>query len=58
MPIQILNVFVGSITVYAALFGIGSLVYKEWTQAGIFIAVTIIGTYTIFKLFHKLKADE
>jgi SSS family solute:Na+ symporter len=58
MPIQILNVFVGSITVYAALFGIGSLVYKEWTQASIFIGVTIAGTYTIFKLFHKLKADQ
>jgi SSS family solute:Na+ symporter len=58
MPIQILNVFIGSITVYAALFGIGSLVYKEWTQASIFIGVTIVGTYIIFKLFHKLKADQ
>ena len=58
MPIQILNVFIGCITVYAALFGIGSMVYKEWTQAGILIGITIAGTYAIFKLFHKLKADQ
>lgn len=57
MPIQILNVFIGSITVYAALFGIGSLVYKEWVQASIFISLTVAGIMVIFKLFHKLKAD-
>lgn len=58
MPIQILNVFIGSITVYAALFSIGSFLYKQWIQASILLTVTITGTFIIFKLFHKLKADE
>ncbi|HKK59776.1 MAG TPA: sodium:solute symporter family protein [Salinivirga sp.] len=57
MPIQILNVFIGSITVYAALFGIGSLIYGEWIQASILLFMTIAGSFTILKLFHKLRAD-
>ncbi len=57
MPIQILNVFIGSITVYAALFGIGSLIYGKWIQAGILLFVTVAGSFTILKLFHKLRAD-
>mgnify|MGYP006275339331 CR=1 FL=1 len=57
MPVQILNVFIGSITVYAALFGIGSLIYGNWLQASILLLVTVAGSVTILKLFHKLKAD-
>ncbi|ALO14941.1 Na(+)/glucose symporter [Salinivirga cyanobacteriivorans] len=57
MPIQILNVFIGSITVYAALFGIGSLIYGEWIQASVLLFMTVAGSFTILKLFHKLRAD-
>ncbi len=57
MPIQILNVFIGCVTVYSALFAIGSMVYGELLQAAILFAIAAGGIFTIFKLFHKLRAD-
>lgn len=57
MPVQVLNVFVGCFTVYSALFGIGSLIYGNYWYAGVLLTITIAGTATILKLFHKLRAD-
>ncbi|MDA3866220.1 MAG: Na+:solute symporter [Salinivirgaceae bacterium] len=57
MPVQLLNVFIGCVSIYAALFGIGSLIYKNWITGSILLGVTFLGTFIMFKLFHRLRAD-
>lgn len=58
MPIQILCVFIGCVTIYAALFAIGSFVYLKHTQGIILTAITIIGTFLLFNFFGKTNADK
>lgn len=57
MPIQILCVFIGCVTIYSSLFSIGSFVYGEMLQGGILLACAIIGTFILFKMFGKLRVD-
>lgn len=57
MPIQLLCVFVGCITIYSSLFAIGSFVYGNLITGFILISIAAIGTYILFKLFGKLKTE-
>ena len=57
MPKQILLVFIGCITIYASLFGIGGLVYGNILQGVILLAVATVGAISLFKIMAKLKLD-
>jgi len=57
MPIQILCVFVGCIVVYSMLFSIGSFVYGNILMGFVLAAVSLAGTFFLFKSFGKLRAD-
>ncbi len=57
MPVQLLCVFVGIVVIYASLFSIGSFVYKEMLQGSLLLAVALMGTFILFKLFNRLRAD-
>lgn len=55
LPTEILGMFVGVFAVYGALFGIGFLVYGNWLNALICLAVAAIGGWLIFRLWEQLK---
>jgi Na+/proline symporter len=55
MPVQLLSVFLGSISIYSLLFSIGSFVYKDFTMGTVFSVVTIISTIILFRQFGKLR---
>lgn len=57
MPIQILCVFVGCIVIYSMLFSIGSFVYGNTSMGFILAAVSLAGTFFLFKSFGKLRAE-
>lgn len=57
MPKQILLVFIGCITIYASLFGIGGLVYGNILQGLILLLVAVVGTVSLFKIMAKLNLD-
>lgn len=57
MPQQILLVFIGCITIYASLFGIGGLVYGNILQGLVLLLVAIVGTISLFKILAKLNLD-
>ncbi len=57
MPVQLLCVFVGIVVIYTSLFSIGSFVYKEMLQGTLLLAVALTGTFVLFKLFNRLRAD-
>ncbi len=58
MPLQVLCVFIGAISIYSSLFSIGSFVYaKPWLGA-LLALIAISGTIFLFKTFDKLNADN
>lgn len=57
MPLQILMVFLGLISIYGALFTIGSIVYGNLIQASVIGVISVIGIIALFKLLKKLKLD-
>lgn len=57
MPIQILCVFIGIISIYSFLFGIGNFVYLKPVYGSILMVIGLVGTFLLFKLFSKLRAD-
>ena len=58
MPMQVLCVFIGAISIYSSLFSIGSFVYaKPWLGA-LLALIAISGTIFLFKTFDKLNADN
>jgi len=57
MPLQILCVFLGCVVIYSLLFAIGSFLYGN-TLTGIGLsALSLAGTWILFKQFGKLKMD-
>ncbi len=57
MPIQILLVFIGLIVIYSSLFSIGSFVYLMPGQGFALLVVSTIGTYFLFKMFNRIRAN-
>ena len=49
----VLSIFTGSIGVYAALFGIGNLIYGEWTYAISLLLIFLISVFLIFRWWKK-----
>ncbi len=58
MPIQIACIFIGCVTVYAALFAIGNFIYGKILYGSLLTGVSLVGTFVLFKLFSKLRIDE
>ena len=57
LPHGILSVFIGSISIYSALFAIGSLVYGNIIQGTIMLAVFGLGLFLLFKIRTKLNIE-
>jgi len=57
MPVQILCVFIGCAAIYSSLFSIGSFIYHMPWQGVILAAIATAGTYFLFLLFGKLRAN-
>lgn len=55
MPVQLLCVFVGILTVYALLFAGGFLVYLKFIPAMLLFLVGVVGVVVLFNLSKKLK---
>lgn len=55
MPLQIMMVFVGCVSVYCSLFAIGSFVFGNLAYGFGLLAVAGIGTYFLFKNLSKLS---
>lgn len=58
LPHLILSVFVGCISIYSALFGIGSLVYGDVLQGLLLLLLFGGGLYLLFKLRTKLDIES
>lgn len=57
IPLEILSMFIGCITVYGALFATGSWIYGRTANALFLTALTAAGGYFLFWVRDKLKAD-
>ncbi len=57
LPYGILSVFVGSLSIYAALFGIGSFVYGNLVAGLLLLGGFAVGLYLLFKLRMKLNIE-
>jgi solute:Na+ symporter, SSS family len=57
MPAQILMVFIGCISIYSSLFSIGNFVYGRPLPGTVLALVALGGTYALFRLFGKLRAN-
>lgn len=55
MPLQIMLVFVGCISIYCSLFGIGSFIYGNVALGLGLLAIAAIGTFVLFKNLGKLS---
>ncbi len=58
MPLQILCVFIGAVSIYSALFSIGSFVYLKPWLGSMFAVIAVAGTIFLFRAFNKLNADK
>jgi len=54
-PLEFAGMVTGCVTVFSALFTTGFWLYGEFLKAIIFGAITIIGSYIIFRITRKLK---
>lgn len=57
LPHLILSVFIGCISIYSALFGIGSIVYGDLIQGFLLLLLFGGGLYFLFKLRTKLDIE-
>ncbi len=58
MPLQVLCVFIGAVSIYSALFSIGSFVYLKPGLGIILGLIAVAGTIFLFRAFNKLNADK
>lgn len=50
---QILGMFIGTITIYAALFGMGYWIYGQYTYALISLVVLCLGGFTLYRILRR-----
>ena len=58
LPLEILGMLVGCITVYAALFATGYWIYGKTMLAIFSTALAVIGGFIIFSIWGKLNSNE
>ena len=58
LPMQILCVFLGCMTIYASLFSIGNFVYGNMMWGFILIGVAAVTVFLLFKCFGKTGVEE
>ena len=58
LPLGILSMFIGCITVYTLLFAIGYWIYANYLPATVLTIVAIFGSITLFYLWNKLNIDR
>ncbi|MFP4489132.1 MAG: sodium:solute symporter family protein [Bacteroidales bacterium] len=58
MPLQVLCVFIGAVSIYSALFSIGGFVYAKPALGVLLGLVAVAGTIFLFRAFDKLNADK
>ncbi len=57
LPLQILGMMVGCVSVFAALFGTGHWIYGNYSLAMILTVVSVVSGYALFKVWEKVKTD-
>ena len=57
LPLEILCMFIGCLTVYSALFATGFWIYDNILPANIAMVVAAIGAFFLFKIWGKLKVN-
>ena len=58
LPMQILCVFLGCVTIYASLFSVGNFVYGNTTWGFILIAFAVVSVFALFKCFGKIGVES
>ncbi len=54
IPAGIICMVLGCLAVYGALFGIGEIIYEQWSMAAILLAIAAMSTGAILKLWDKV----
>lgn len=57
LPLEILSMFVGVFTVYAALFATGFWIYGETSNGILCTCLTVLGGALLFRNFNRIEAD-
>ena len=58
LPMQILCVLLGCVTIYASLFAVGNFVYGNMTWGIILIGVALVTVFILFKSFGKIGVES
>jgi Na+/proline symporter len=58
LPLEILAMLIGCLTVYSALFAVGYWIYSNYIPAFILTAVVGIGAFSLFQLWNKLQIRD
>lgn len=54
LPLQVLGMVVGTLTVFAALFGVGNLLYGHTTLAAALLAGVVVGAGSLLALWRRM----
>lgn len=57
LPVEILGMVIGCVTVYAALFGLGSFLYGRTLNGMILSAIALVGAWGITRVWKHLKMN-
>lgn len=57
LPTEIIGMVIGCVTVYAALFSLGSFLYGRTTNGSILLIVAIVGAFGITRIWKRLKMN-
>lgn len=58
IPLEILSMLVGCVTVYSALFATGAWIYENTLNAWILTIITVIGGVFLFRVKDMIRADD
>jgi Na+/proline symporter len=58
LPIQILCIFLGCVTIYSSLFSIGNFVYGNTSWGVLLIVVAAVSVFALFKCFGKIGTES
>jgi len=58
LPLELLGMLLGCLTVYSALFATGFWIYGQLTNAVIFTMVAGLGAFSLFQIFSKIRTEK